>query len=176
MPARLAVATVRRDLDATAKRALARRLPWPYNGMISDITSAIQTNCNYLAAAALVLYTEICGRQVDFAGRRNASNFDCFAAFLRRMGADQALNQPVLFQGKREKFHDVVRNGLVHEYFMKADGGGVALTTSDPDGRKTGFFQKKPGELWFAVTPFFSLFSKTLDDLHAAGQLLAWRR
>ena len=144
--------------------------------MVSDITSAIQANCNYLVAAGLVSYTEICGRQLDFNGSRTAGNFECFEAFLKRMGAEQALNNAVVFKGKHQKFHDVVRNGLVHEYFMKTDGGGVALTTSDPIGRRTGFFQKTPGHLWFAVTPYFNLFSEALGRVHATGQLSSWQR
>ena len=176
MPGRVAPLAVRRDLDARSKRALARRLPWPYNGMVSDITSAIQTCCNYLAASGLMSYTEICGRQMFFGGNHRATNFHCFEAFLEHMGVAQVLNHTVVFRGKQLRFHDVVRNGLVHEYFMKSAAGGVALTSASAEGRHTGFFIRKPGELWFAVTPYFNLFAAALDKAVTTRTLPAWKQ
>jgi hypothetical protein len=143
--------------------------------MVSDITSAIQTNCNYLAATGLVSYTEICGRQMFFKGSPRPTNCKCFEAFLKSMGAGAALHQTVTFQGRSMRFHDVVRNGLVHEYFMKSDGGGVCLTTSNQQGRQTGFYMRG-SELWFAVTPYFNLFAAALDSTAKAGKLTPWQR
>jgi len=34
-------------LNELAKMNLAKSLPWSYNGMVADITSAIEAGCNY---------------------------------------------------------------------------------------------------------------------------------
>ena len=44
---RVADGVVLKRLDTAAKVQLAKDLPWPYSGMVSDITSAIETGCNY---------------------------------------------------------------------------------------------------------------------------------
>jgi hypothetical protein len=177
MLGRSAPAIIRRDLNARVKRALARRLPWPYNGMVSDVTSAVQTCCNYLAASGLVCYTEVCGRQLFFGGDRRVKNHKCYAKFVEYMDAADALSLPLSFQRQTMTFYDAVRSGLVHHYFMKADGGGIALTTSSPEGRRLGVFIKPNGGLWFAVVPYFNLFAAALDRAHQDGRMAAgWKR
>ena len=64
-------------------------VPWPYNGMVNDLIGSIQTKGNYLVAAGLVLYTEICGRMLFFGGDRKAENWKCFDAFLEYMELDE---------------------------------------------------------------------------------------
>jgi hypothetical protein len=167
---------VLRDLDARSKRALARRLPWPYNGMVSDITSAAQACCNYLAASGLVCYTEVCGRQLFFSGDRRVANDKCFARFVKYRGTGDLLTLPLSFKGRNMRFYDVVRNGLVHQYFLKADHGGVTLTTREPDGRRLGMFAKSNGELSFAVVPYFSLFAAALERARTSCVIAAvWK-
>ncbi len=153
MPRRIVQERVRKQLKAPAKRALAGRLPWPYCGMVADITSAIQTCCNYLVASGLVCYTEVCGRQLLYGGDRKVANHKCFAAFLRYMGTDAVLEQPVLFRGRSTQFYNLVRHGLVHEYFMKSESGGVAMISSSVAANQTGFLVRNNNEVWLVAVP-----------------------
>lgn len=130
----------------------------------------------YLAAAGLVCYTEVCGRQMFFNGNPNVDGYKCFAGFLEYMGADRVLGQVVTYRGKPHKFRDAVRNGLLHEYFMKANRGGVAMTSGNPMAKETGFIIKSDGTVWFAVTPYFNLFAGALDRAQKAGELPQWQR
>ncbi|MGH9428124.1 MAG: hypothetical protein ACRD2L_17715, partial [Terriglobia bacterium] len=104
---------VLRHLDAQAKQALAAKLPWPYNGMVSDLTSAIETGCNYLAALGLACYTEVCGRELLFNGNPDKKDWECFNEFLRYMGVAELLEKKIQFRGEQVFFKDAVRNGLV---------------------------------------------------------------
>jgi len=93
------------------------------------------------------------------------------------MGAGDALRVPLSFEGRTMSFYDAVRNGLVHQYFLKASGGGIALTTSNADGRRLGVFGKPNGELWFAVVPYFNLFAGALDRASHDGLIgTGWTR
>ncbi len=139
VPRRLNDRRVLLQLDARAKRVLARRLPWPYGGMVSDISSAIQTCSNYLAALGLACYTETCGRELLFQGSRSKKDWECFNEFVRYMGAGPALQRRVLYKGKTLFLKDAVRNGLAHEYFLKADSGTVAMISSSHEALQTGF-------------------------------------
>ena len=167
---------VRRDLDARSKRALARRLPWPYNGMVSDITSAVQKCSNYLAATGLICYTEACGRQL-FRNGKAGDNFECFKAFLAYIGASEVLQWPLRLNGKELKFYEAIRNGLVHAYFAQAERGGVALTTRSKEGQQTGFVRRGDAEFWIAVVPYLNLFSNALEKAQAERLLeQGWKR
>ena len=110
---------VRSKLNSRSIRALARSLPWPYNGMLNDILGAIQSGGNYLAALGLASYTEVCGRQIFFNGDNKVKDWKCFNRFIHFMGAGEALKKKLQFEGKKILFKDAVRNGLVHRYFMK---------------------------------------------------------
>lgn len=167
---------VSRELDALSKRALARRLPWPYNGMVSDITSAVQTCSNYLAATGLICYTEACGRQL-FRNGKAGDNFECFKEFLTYMGASEVLRWPLRLNDKKLKFYQAIRNGLVHAYFAQTERGGVKLTTKCEEGQRTGFVRRGDSELWIAVVPYFNLFSNALKKAQAEGLLeQGWKR
>ena len=111
-----------------------------------------------------------------FMGSPKAGNYDCFSRFLGYMGADAILAQRVAYAGKNLTFRDAVRNGLLHEYFMKGSRGGVAMTSSNPTARQTGFIIKPDGTVWFAVTPYFNLFAAALDRAHKTGELPTWKR
>jgi hypothetical protein len=40
------------------------KLRWPYNGIVSDLRSAISGKANFLAALGLLVYTEVVGRWI----------------------------------------------------------------------------------------------------------------
>jgi hypothetical protein len=88
---RVAIEEVRERLDAPSRVALQKDLPWPYNGMVADLTSAIETGCNYLAALGLCCYTEFCGRELLFGGDDTKKDWECFNEFIRYMGAGDLL-------------------------------------------------------------------------------------
>lgn len=171
MPRRLNDRRVLRQLDARAKRALARRLPWPYGGMVSDITSAIQTCSNYLAALGLACYTETCGRKLSFRGNRSKKDWQCFNEFLCYMGAGAALQKRVLYRGNTLFLKDAVRNGLVHEYFMKADSSTVAMISSSHEALQTGFVIQPRARLVMIVVPYFNLFAAALERAWQEGRM-----
>lgn len=150
-------------LDVPAKRALAQALPWPFNGMVADITSAIETGCNYLAALGLCCYTEVCGRELLFGGDPSKKDWECFNEFVRYMGAGDLLEKELTFQGRRIHFKDAVRNGLAHRYFMKVEEGMVAMISDDPEAERLGFLFRQPGHVALVVVPFFALFCNGLQ-------------
>lgn len=175
MPRKIIEEEARRQLNARAKRALEKRLPWPYSGMVSDLTSAIQGCCNYLAALGLVCYSEICGRQWFFAGDTDEANYKCLLCFLRYMGAGTALQKIVNYKGEKVHFSNAVRNGLVHEYFLKPRTGSVAMTSQIPEVLRTGFYIPSPDEVHIVVVPYFNLFCAALERAQRKG-LLQWSR
>ena len=79
---RITTDEILKRLDVPAKVALGKDLPWPYNGMVADITSAIETGCNYLAALGLSCYTEYCGRELLFTGDATKKDWECFNEFI----------------------------------------------------------------------------------------------
>ncbi len=155
---RISPEAVLKYLDAPAKFELARTLPWPYNGMVSDITSAIETGCNYLAALGLCCYTEVCGRELLLGGDSSKKDWECFNEFVRYMGAGDLLDKQITFEGRQIFFKDAVRNGLVHRYFMKVEQGMVAMISPDPEAKRLGFLIQEPGKVALVVVPFFHLF------------------
>ena len=162
---------VLKRLDAASKVELANSLPWPFNGMVSDITSAIETGCNYLAALGLSCYTEVCGRELLFGGDEHKKDWECFNEFVRYMGAGDLLDKQITFQGKRIFFKDAIRNGLVHRYFMKVEQGGVAMISPDTEANRLGFLISEPGRVAMVVVPFFELFCHGLRRAKAEGRL-----
>jgi hypothetical protein len=158
-------------LDVPAKVSLGGDLPWPYNGMVADITSAIETGCNYLAALGLSCYTEYCGRQLLFSGDVTKKDWECFNEFIRYMGAGDLLNKQITFQGKPILFKDAIRNGLVHRYFMKVEQGVVAMITDDAEANRLGFLIKEPGKVAMVVVPFFGLFCAGLRRAKTDGRI-----
>jgi hypothetical protein len=116
-------------LDAPAKMDLAKRLSWPYNGMVADITSAIETGCNYLVALGLCCYTEACGREILFRGDLSKKDWECFNEFVRYTGAGELLEKEITFEEKTIKFKDAVRNGLAPLFYVsRARDGCYDLT------------------------------------------------
>ena len=171
MPRRINSHEVLRQLNSRDKRRLAHKLPWPYSGIISDITSAIQTCGNYLAALGLACYTETCGRELLFKGDRRKRDWECFNEFIRYMGAGAALSKRVAFEGKALFLKDAVRNGLAHRYFMKAREGTMLMISSAPEALRTGFIIEPPNRLMMVVVPFFNLFAAALDRALQEGRM-----
>lgn len=158
-------------LNARSIRRLARSLPWPYNGILNDITGAVQTRGNYLAALGLACYTEICGRRIIFNGNNRVKDWRCFNEFLKYMGLNEVLTKKILFEGKRTLIKDAVRNGLVHRYFMKVEKGAVAMITTDAEANRLGFLIQEPGHLVMVVVPYFKLFCAGLRRARDEGKL-----
>lgn len=82
--------------------------------MRSDIDAAIRGDANYLAALGLVTYAEFLGGlRTGMLGvkGKSAANFE---AFLPYLGEDYER-----FQQCGIKIYDLVRCGLVHNYFIK---------------------------------------------------------
>ena len=168
---RVADGEVLKRLDTAAKVQLAKDLPWPYNGMVADITSAIETGCNYLAALGLSCYTEFCGRKLLFGGDDKKKDWECFNEFIRYMGAGELLSKRIIFQGKEVFFKDAVRNGFVHHYFMKVEQGVVAMITNEPEANRLGFVIKEPEKVVMVVVPFFNLFCNDLKRAKTEGRI-----
>lgn len=175
MPRKIVNKAIREQLNAKAKRVFEKHLTWPYNGMVSDITSGIQSCCNYLVALGLISYSEICGRQFFFKGDPIAENYTCLIKFLKYMGSGNALQKLVNYKGKRIHFSDAIRNGLVHEYFMKPEKGGVVMIASEVDAIETGFYIPSESEVYLVAVPYFNLFCSAIEKAKTEGILL-WHR
>lgn len=96
--------------------------------MRSDIDAGIRGNANYLCALGLVSYTEMLGGLVtgNLAQRRQSG--PNFRAFLRYLGPEYEE-----IQSKGIDIYDVVRCGLVHQYFIKG-GPPVWMHAISPCG------------------------------------------
>lgn len=105
------------DIDRTS---IARDLPWPYNGIVRDLTIAVENGCNYLAALALICWSEFLGRQVaKTRGEPAGTNYECFERFVT--GCMHYDLGPAAGRA-----YDAFRNGLVHEFFIKGRDTAVA--------------------------------------------------
>lgn len=163
---------VLRQLNARSIRSFARSLPWPYNAMVNDITGAIQSRGNYLAALGLATYTEVCGRQIIFGGRRKESYDRCFNEFIKYMGIGEVLDWEIIFEGKPKRIKDAIRNGLVHEYFLKAHEGSVAMISRSPEANRLGFLLNDSCQLAMVVIPYFAQFRAALSKAKREGKLI----
>jgi len=162
---------IKRQLNARAVRPFARSLPWPYSGMINDLISAIQTGSNFLAALGLTAYTEVCGRQIIHNGDENKNYEICYNSFLEYMGLQEVLKWKITYKGKRKSIKNAIRNGLVHEYFLKVDSGAVAMISTISEANRLGFLQKKDSELIMVVVPYFRLFCEALRKAKKENRL-----
>jgi len=175
MPRKIVNKQIREHLNAKAKRTLEKGLQWPYNGMVSDITSGIQGCCNYLVALGLICYSEMCGRQWFFDVDPKAENHECLLQFLKYMGAGSALQKIVNYKGESVHFSDAIRNGLVHEYFLKSRKGSVSMISPCADAMETGFHIPSEDEVHIVAVPYFNLFCRALQKAQSEG-ILRWKR
>ena len=143
------------DINRTT---VARDLPWPYNGIVRDLTVAVENGCNYLAALGLVCWSEFIGRQIAMArGEDPGTSFDCFTRFVReRMRYD--------LLGMDGSIYDAFRNGLVHEFGIKGRDSTVATRLYTLDGsRWPGLaFDPKTGQRVLFVEEFLRDFEDAL--------------
>ena len=173
MVSRVTTPEILAHLNVPSKTTLVSLLPWPYNGMVADITSAIETGCNYLVALGLCCYTEVCGRELFFDGDHSAKDSECFNEFIRYMGAGELLQKEIIFEGKQIQFKDAVRNGLAHRYFMKVDNSMVAMIANGPgadEANRLGFWIRE-GNVMLIAVPFFDLFCGALRRALGEGRL-----
>ena len=162
---------VRHHLKVRAVRPFARSLPWPYNGMVNDLASAIHSGSNFLAALGLAAYTEVCGRQIVFGGNPRKTYDTCFNGFLDYMGLGEILDWKIVFQGHPKKLKEAVRNGLVHEYFFRAHRGAAAMISTNAEANRLGFIRKGQSELIMVIVPYFRLFCEALRNAKNEGKL-----
>jgi hypothetical protein len=141
--------------------------------MVSDLANAIESKSNFLAALGLIAYTEACGRQIVFGGKRK-SDEACFNAFLEYMGLGEVLNWRITYQGHPKKIKDAVRNGLVHEYFLKVHKGAVAMVSWNSEANRLGFLKNGNNELVMVVVPYFRLFCAALRKAKTERKLI-WK-
>ena len=144
------------DID---RMTIARDLPWPYNGIVRDLTVAVENGCNYLAALALICWSEFIGRQMARTrGEPEGTNFDCFKRFVTGgMGYDLGPSAGAVY--------GAFRDGLVHEFFIKGRDPAVAteLHTLDPATRFPGLaFDPNGGLRVFFVRQYFQDFEAAL--------------
>lgn len=162
---------VLRRLDSERWRRFADTLPWPYNGMVTDIIGAIEQQCNYLAALGLAAYIETCGRQIFYDGDATVKGRDCFNAFLEYMQLGELRGLELTSSdGKTVYFNEAVRNGLVHEYFMKPYRSGVYMIADDAEANRLGF-HVDGDHIVMVVVPLFHRFCEALKRAQTEGKL-----
>ena len=174
MPRRLNPPSVFGRVSVQVRRSFGKSLPWPYSGMVNDLIGAIQTRGNYMAALGLLCYSEACGRQWFCKGSGHKDNARWLGEFLKYAGAGAVLKRRLHVGGKKITFANAVRNGIVHQYFMKLPRSGVAMVPH-PDhlaeATETGFVIREPDQIQLVVVPFFDLFCTGLKKAKSDGHL-----
>ncbi|MBT4526505.1 MAG: hypothetical protein HOC24_08140 [Deltaproteobacteria bacterium] len=112
--------------------------------------------------SASICYSEICGRQLFHNGDSRSNNFECLLDFIKYMGGKNSLTKLINYEEKEIHFTDAIRNGLVHEYFLKTSKGGVALVSQRLESIETGFYIKDNVEVYLIVVPYYNLFCNAL--------------
>jgi hypothetical protein len=148
------------------RTTVARDLPWPYNGIMRDLTVAVEAGANYLAALGLICYSEFLGRRIaEMRNEPPGTNFDCFKRFVcHYMGYDLGSLAGAVYGS--------FRDGLVHEYFIKGRETAVAteLHQLDPAERVAGLaFDPTGGLRVFFVREYFRDFEAGLRKWLAEG-------
>jgi len=151
------------------RTTVAQDLPWPFNGVVRDLTIAIENGCNYLAALGLVCWSEFIGREIARARGTRLRNFACFELFVSQyMRYDLG--------GEGHKVYDTFRNGLAHEFAIKGKETAVAtrIYTLNPRQRVPGLAFDREGQRHvFFVEEYFRDFETGLRKwLAESGQLL----
>ena len=99
---------------------------WHYNGMISDLRSAMAGKANFLCALGLLVYAEVLRRDVlERRGLKKPGREESFYCFW-----EEFMKLP---RGTGDKIYEHFRHGLAHTYkFLAADMSIVAMH-SDPN-------------------------------------------
>lgn len=135
--------------------------------MIKDIQAAIDGKANYLAALGLSTYTENLGGFLNgnFDKHNSAVNYTKFFSYFPSSGLYTTLDSTLKSSPLLEGLYKVVRCGLVHEYFMKADS---QVTTGVPSPTSCGivYHPLKSPQLTFYVDTYFDHFKIALKKYH----------
>lgn len=120
--------------------------------MKHDVEAAISGQANFLAALGLATYSEVLGALKLGTIRDKGGNQQKFEAFLPYLGAAYVQLDLQMKSGGRFKngLYEVVRSGLVHEYFIKQqseiDRHGVGVPSgifTDPASGKLILIARK---------------------------------
>jgi hypothetical protein len=154
----------------------------------NDMTGAIRGTANYGAALMLVCYTEYIGGistgQLAVSGNVKR-NFNAGLALLDAVAAaessspDHYTKFAIKLDGNPTDLYDVLRCGLVHEYF----GKGLVMVVNDPTDPTCAKRPGVPGVYWekvtdkdgtthdqlvFDVNAYFKHFRAAVDNLRQA--------
>ena len=94
--------------------------------IFNDIQRSIVANTNFLTSLGLVSYTEFIGGLITGNGGKGRHSEKNFYAAYNRLGEDyKKFNRQIIEAIKKKdgtiaNFYNVVRCGLVHEFFIKA--------------------------------------------------------
>jgi hypothetical protein len=95
--------------------------------IFNDICHSIKAKTNFLTALGLLSYTEFLGGLISGNGGKNDYSRKNFYVAYNLLGPDYITFDKQICQkyknskGKPRDFYDLVRCGLVHEYFIKKD-------------------------------------------------------
>jgi hypothetical protein len=138
--------------------------------MFKDIQTAIKGNANYLAALGLSTYTENLGGL--YCGDLQENLGDHYMSFINKYfpqdygNVDTQLKKLDVTK-RKHPMYEIVRSGLVHEYFMKAESIVTIGTTNVTCG--IIYDTSKNPSLIFVVDKYFedfkNAFNTYFDDL-----------
>ena len=121
------------------KKILAVFDEYIFGFMRSDIDAAIKGDANYLAALGLVTYTEFLGGLWTGGLGLLGTSKDNFNAFIPYLG------EPYQRIHQRVNIYDLVRCGLVHNYFIK----GESTIWNKAEGDAPGIIASPGGPTYF---------------------------
>lgn len=142
--------------DVEREIALADTSETWFGRLLLRMANVSPGGANFMAALALLSYTEFAGRlkNNDFSDQNSRRNFD---DFLKELGP---VYQQFLSQHNAYK---VFRCGLAHEYYVKKDCI-ITVRSSVPGKRGIGFDGQK---YFFVIEPYFADFKKAFEALCA---------
>lgn len=140
--------------DIERELALARESLDPKNAAILKGMNVTPGGGNWLAALAVLCYTEFAGSIIT--GKSDPCRVN-FETFLRGMGQGYA---DLLDSGMNA--YKLFRCGMAHEYFAK-DSIEVTMFGSPKSG--AGIGRLADGRLYFCLQPYYNDFTKAFDTL-----------
>lgn len=132
-----------------------------YELMCPDISREVaaahhgENASNFLCAIGLLTYTEVMGHFVPGPKRGSRNRFE---AFFRRLGPCYAA-----FLDAGNNAYDLYRNGLVHQYLIKAPAAQIAMTAA---GDETCGVGETNGVYYLVVERYFEDFVVACARLH----------
>lgn len=114
---------------------------------------------NFMAALALLCYTEFAGR-LKFNRRRDSDNFDLFF--------DELGTRYEAFRASCPKVYNIFRCGLAHEYYVKKN---CTICMFGPESR-AGIGQQSNGKYYFVVEQYYQDLERAFAALEA--HLFPW--